>query len=68
MLGGIGMPELLLIGGVALLIFGPSRLSELGGSLGKGIRNFKSAMSGEESPPAQPDRAPGRVGKRTKPA
>jgi sec-independent protein translocase protein TatA len=37
------MSELLLIGGVLLLFFGPSRLPELGKSLGKGIQEFKKA-------------------------
>jgi sec-independent protein translocase protein TatA len=43
--GKLGMPELLLILGVALLIFGPKKLGELGKGLGEGIRNFKSSMS-----------------------
>ena len=63
MLGSIGMPEMLVIGAIALLIFGPSRLAELGSSLGKGIRNFKSAMAGEEdathaAPPRLARKAP----------
>lgn len=44
MLNKIGMTELLLIAGVALLIFGPSKLPELGKSIGKSIREFKGAM------------------------
>lgn len=43
--GKLGMPELLLILGVALLIFGPKKLGELGKGLGEGIRNFKSSMN-----------------------
>ena len=43
--GKIGLPELLLILGVALLIFGPKKLGELGKGLGEGIRNFKSSMN-----------------------
>lgn len=43
-LNKIGMTELLLIAGVALLIFGPSKLPELGKSIGKSIREFKGAM------------------------
>ena len=39
----------LLIIGIALLLFGPSKLADLGKGLGEGIRNFKSAMNkGEE--------------------
>jgi len=44
MLGELGMPELLLILGIALLIFGPKKLGELGKSLGEGIRSFKSSL------------------------
>ncbi len=42
--GELGMPELLLILGLALLLFGPKKLGELGKSLGEGIRNFKSSL------------------------
>ncbi len=51
MLGGkIGLPELLLILAVALLIFGPSKLADLGKGLGEGIKNFKSSIKdGEDS-------------------
>ncbi len=43
--GKIGLPELLVILFVALLIFGPKKLGELGKGLGEGIRNFKSGMN-----------------------
>jgi len=47
--GKIGLPEVLLILAVALLIFGPSKLADLGKGLGEGIKNFKSAVKdGEE--------------------
>lgn len=39
----IGFGELLLILGIALVIFGPSKLPELGRGLGRGIREFKKA-------------------------
>ncbi len=42
-MGNLGITELLLIGVVLLLFFGPSRLPELGKSLGKGIQEFKKA-------------------------
>jgi sec-independent protein translocase protein TatA len=49
MLGKLGLPEILLILAIALLIFGPSKLADLGKGLGEGIKNFKSAMKdGEE--------------------
>jgi len=48
--GKLGLPEILLILAVALLIFGPSKLADLGKGLGEGIKNFKSAVKdGEES-------------------
>lgn len=43
MFGSIGMPELILIFIVALLVFGPKKLPELGKSLGKGLAEFKKA-------------------------
>ena len=42
-MGNLGFGELLLAGAVLLLFFGPSRLPELGKSLGKGIQEFKKA-------------------------
>jgi sec-independent protein translocase protein TatA len=39
------MPELLIILAIALLIFGPRKIGELGKGLGEGIRGFKSALS-----------------------
>lgn len=43
MFGPIGMPELILIFLVALLVFGPRKLPELGKSLGRGLAEFKRA-------------------------
>lgn len=40
----LGLPELILIVGIALLLFGPSKFASLGRGLGEGLRNFKSAM------------------------
>ncbi len=45
---GIGFPELIVIMVVALLVFGPGRLPEIGTALGKGIRDFKKAFEGVE--------------------
>jgi sec-independent protein translocase protein TatA len=47
----LGLPEILVIFAVALLIFGPGRLSELGKGMGEGIRNFKSAVKDNETQP-----------------
>ncbi len=46
-MGEIGLPELLVIFAIALLIFGPRKIGELGKGLGEGIRGFRSALSGE---------------------
>jgi TatA/E family protein of Tat protein translocase len=43
MFGSIGMPELMLIFLLALLIFGPKKLPEIGKSIGKGLAEFKKA-------------------------
>lgn len=43
MFGSIGMPELIMIFVVALLVFGPKKLPEIGKSLGKGLAEFKKA-------------------------
>ena len=45
MLGSIGMPELLIILTIALIIFGPRKLPELGRSLGKSLQEFKRASN-----------------------
>lgn len=52
--GKLGLPELLVIAAIALLIFGPSKIADLGKGLGEGIRNFKSAMKDGETPTAPP--------------
>jgi sec-independent protein translocase protein TatA len=53
MLEGLFQPmHLLIIFGIALLVFGPKKLPELGKGIGEGIRGFKSAMKAEEEKPA----------------
>ncbi|MGZ4788821.1 MAG: twin-arginine translocase TatA/TatE family subunit [Terriglobales bacterium] len=47
MFGKLGVPELLIIAAIALIIFGPSKLGDLGKGLGEGIRSFKSAVKDE---------------------
>lgn len=45
---GIGMMEILIVGVVALLVFGPKRLPEIGRSLGRGMREFKTSVTADE--------------------
>jgi sec-independent protein translocase protein TatA len=56
---GIGLPEILIFLVVVLLLFGASRVPEIGRSVGKGMREFKDAVSGrdDERAPSLP-RAP----------
>jgi sec-independent protein translocase protein TatA len=44
----VGPLELVVVLIIALVVFGPKRLPELGHSLGKGIREFRSSVSGED--------------------
>jgi sec-independent protein translocase protein TatA len=50
MFGSLGMPELIVIFVVALVVFGPSKLPELGKSLGEAIRGFKKSISEADKP------------------
>ncbi len=47
MLGNIGPFEIVLVLLVALIVFGPKRLPELGHGLGRGMREFKESVTGE---------------------
>ena len=48
MFGSFGATELIIILVILLLLFGPSRLGDLGSSLGKGIKGFKKSMKDDE--------------------
>lgn len=74
----IGWPEIIILLVVALLIFGPKRLPEMGRSLGRGLREFKDSVTGKdreedaefapaELPPAE-DEAPTAARRRRKSA
>jgi sec-independent protein translocase protein TatA len=55
MFEGLFQPmHLLVIFGIALLVFGPKKLPELGKGIGEGIRGFKSAMREDEAPADTP--------------
>jgi sec-independent protein translocase protein TatA len=55
-IGGLGMWEMILIFVVVLLVFGAKRLPEIGSSLGKGIREFKSSVREIEHELKVPDK------------
>ena len=44
---GVGVPELIIILVIVMIIFGVGRLPEIGGALGKAIREFRSSQSGQ---------------------
>ncbi|HEV8663213.1 MAG TPA: twin-arginine translocase TatA/TatE family subunit [Candidatus Methylomirabilis sp.] len=46
---GLGFPELLIILLIVLLIFGASRLPQMGSGLGKAIKNFKESVTGKDA-------------------
>jgi sec-independent protein translocase protein TatA len=46
----LGIWEIAIILVVAMLFFGPKRISDLGGALGKSIRGFKRGLAGEDEP------------------
>lgn len=50
-MGRLSITELLLILGVALLLFGAGRVADIGKGLGEGIRNFKKGLKDEDPPP-----------------
>jgi sec-independent protein translocase protein TatA len=51
MIEGLFQPmHLMIIAGIALLVFGPKKLPELGKGMGEGIRGFKAAMQAKEEP------------------
>jgi sec-independent protein translocase protein TatA len=43
---GLGVPELMVILVIALVVFGPSKLPQIGSGLGKAIRDFKKGVTG----------------------
>ena len=52
-IAGFGLTEILIILLVVLLIFGATRLPGIGSALGKGIRSFKTSVTGEDEKPGR---------------
>ena len=65
--GFVGLPELLILGVIVLVIFGPKRLLEMGRSMGRGLREFKQSIGGGDKDeldlelPTTVEDEPGRV-------
>lgn len=55
MFGGIGIPELLIILVIVLIIFGANKLPEIGGGLGRAIKNFRKATNEPEEIDVTPE-------------
>ena len=53
----IGIPEIIVVLVLALIIFGPKRLPEMGRSLGRGLREFKDSVTGRDERAELPQRA-----------
>jgi len=53
-MGGLGLPELLVILAIVVIIFGANRLPELGRGIGSAIRNFKDGIKDEETAQRKP--------------
>ena len=58
MMGNIGPLEIGIVLIIALIVFGPKRLPDLGQSLGKGIREFKGSVTGENDEAPQVESHP----------
>jgi sec-independent protein translocase protein TatA len=55
MLGNIGPLEIIVVLIIALVVFGPKRLPELGNSLGRGIREFRNTVTGDKDDEGDPE-------------
>jgi sec-independent protein translocase protein TatA len=53
MFGKIGFTELLVLLAIVVILFGATRLPQLGKGIGEGIRNFKKGMRGADDEPAE---------------
>jgi sec-independent protein translocase protein TatA len=62
-MGNIGFPELVVILGIAMLLFGANKLPEVGRGMGQAIHEFKKAMAGETDEKPAPRRRGRKGGK-----
>ncbi len=62
----IGIPELILILVIVLVIFGAGKLPQIGGAIGKGIREFRKAQRDEDIGEAEPKQEAGAKATQTK--
>jgi sec-independent protein translocase protein TatA len=53
---GIGLPEVIIVLVIALVVFGPKRLPDLGRSLGTGMREFKDSITGNSKDDDEPSK------------
>ena len=60
---GVGTTELFILLAIVIVIFGASRLPELGSGLGKAIKNFKAGVSGKDEIDVTPEKEEIREGK-----
>ena len=70
MFGDIGWQELVLTLAILALVFGASRVADIGGALGRGVREFRDEVRGDDKPaaPAKPaDEAPAETASREGP-
>lgn len=65
---GLGASELLIILVIVVLLFGASKIPELGKSLGSGLKNFKEGLRQDDAPPAPPPPTPRRALEESRPA
>jgi len=65
-MGRLGVPELILILGIALILFGANKLPQIGRSLALSIREFKKALGGESEGPSSENAYPQSIEKKNK--
>jgi len=58
MIGGLGTPEIIIIGLVIVLLFGVGRIGKIAGELGGGIRSFKEGLKGDNEKTEEEEKTP----------